>query len=78
MKRNMVNEAFFWKHLSDVFIEHLRIDKRLFYEKVKPVKSVWDIENIDKVSEGILRAAKDKTSYVKENFIKIISDLENK
>ena len=77
MKNNTVNEAFFWKYLADALLEHSRIDKKLFYEKVKPVKSVWDIENINKVSEDIVIAAKDKTSYVKESFMKIISDLKN-
>ena len=76
MRNNTVDEAFFWKYLADALLEHSRIDKKLFYEKIKPVKSVWDIENINKVSEDIVIAAKDKTSYVKESFIKIISDLK--
>ena len=77
MKNNTVNEAFFWKYLADALLEHSRTDKKLFYEKIKPVKSVWDIENIDKVSEDIVIAAKDKSSYVKESFMKIISDFKN-
>jgi hypothetical protein len=77
MEKSSINEAFFWKHLTDVFIEHLKLNKKVFYEKVKPVKSIWDIENIDKISEDVVKAAKNKTNYVKENFMKIISDLEN-
>jgi hypothetical protein len=72
--RKEINEAFFWKYLADAFIEHLKIDKKSFYGRVKSVKSVWDIEDIDRVSKDLTRAAKDKTLYVKESFGKIISD----
>lgn len=77
MKKNIINEAFFWKHLVDALLEYSKIDKKLFYDKIKPVKAVWDMENIDKVSEDVVRAAKDKTKYLKESFVKIISNLKN-
>ena len=76
MDKNILNEAFFWKHLADTLLENSGINKELFYKKIKPIKSIWDIENVDKVSKDIVKAARDKTGYVKENFVKILSDFK--
>ncbi|MBW2976654.1 hypothetical protein KY347_04370 [Candidatus Woesearchaeota archaeon] len=76
MGNDILNEVFFWKHLADALLENSRIDKKLFYKRVETVKSVWDIGDIDKISKEIAKAAKDKRGYLKENFMKIITDLE--
>ncbi len=77
MKKDILNEAFFWKHLTDVLLEHSSIDKELFYKKIEPVKTVWDINGIENVSsEEVIRASKDKTIFVKESFTRIISDFD--
>lgn len=80
MKQDAINEAFFWKHLADTLLEHSNIDKELFYERIEPIKVIWDIDDIDSLTKDILKAAKDKTGYVKESFNRIIVTLktENK
>ena len=77
MKKDKISEAFFWKHLADTLLENSRIDKELFYRRIKPVKSIWDIRDVHKMSEDIKRAAQDKTQYLKDSFAKIISEFQN-
>jgi len=77
MKNDAINEAFFWKHLADTLLEHSNIDKELFYERLEPVKAIWDIDNIDIVTQDILKASRNKTSYVKESFNRILLNLKS-
>ena len=71
-----VREAFFWKHLADTLLDHYRIDKKVFYNKVNSVKSVWDIKDLERISDDVLEAARSKEKYVKRNFVRIISEIE--
>jgi hypothetical protein len=78
MRRNdVVSDAFFWKHLADTLLENAGINKELFYQRIKPVKSIWDIRDLDKMSLDIKKAAQNKTQFIKENFAKIISESKN-
>ena len=76
MRRNRafeeVNEAFFWKQLADTLLEYSDIDKEKFYKKVKPIKYVWDMDDLGQVSEEVMKASRDKTRYIKQSFEKII------
>ncbi|HLG25128.1 MAG TPA: hypothetical protein VI564_09420 [Candidatus Nanoarchaeia archaeon] len=75
--KETVREAFFWKHLADTLLEHYSIDKKAFYTRVRKVKSVWDIKDLDGISDDVLEAARGKEKYVKKNFAKILTEIEN-
>jgi len=76
MKPSIINEAFFWKHLADSLLSYSNINKEEFYEKIRHIKSVWDVQDIHKLNEDINLAAKSKTDYIKKNFLKIINEIK--
>lgn len=75
--KNNLNEAFFWKNLADTLLDYSKLNKELFYRKLEPIKSVWDIQDVEKLSRDIEKAAKNKTRFIKESFSKIIFEIDN-
>jgi hypothetical protein len=76
-RKNDISEAVFWKHLADTLLENAGIDKSSFYKKIKPIKYVWDIKDINKISEEIRKATQDKTQYIKSGFSEVLYKFKN-
>ena len=75
---DMISEALFWKLLADILLENDGINKKAFYKKIEPVKSVWhNTKDIDEMPEDARKIVRRKTQYIRRNFVKIISELKN-